>query len=164
MSGLTMDAVAVRAGVAKTTIYRRWDSKEAMVVDAVRRMAAPTSAIDTGSLRGDLEALAGQMVMVLAGTSAGRVIPAVVGALSHNAELAAAFRSSFVSERRAILAEIARRAKERGEIAAGVDTTLLPELLAGPLFMRLLVTGDPIDEAFVRRLLDRVLAALEVRP
>src|SRR5690606_20938492 len=94
MSGLTMDAVAARAGVAKTTIYRRWDSKEAMVVDAVRRMAAPTSAIDTGTLRGDLEALAGQMVRALAGTSAGRVIPAVVGALSHNAELAAAFRSS----------------------------------------------------------------------
>ncbi|MPZ98788.1 MAG: TetR family transcriptional regulator [Dehalococcoidia bacterium] len=163
MSAFTMDAVAARAGVAKTTIYRRWDTKEALIVDAVRRMAAPASPIDTGSLRGDLEALGAQMVTVLAVTPAGRLIPALVGELAHNEELAVAFRLSFVSERRAIVEAIAQRAKDRGEIAAGGDTSLLPELLAGPMFMRLLLTGDPIDEPFVGRLVERVLAAFEAR-
>ena len=157
--GLTVEGVAARAGVGKTTIYRRYPSKPDLVMAAAERMCAQKGPVaDTGSLRGDLLATAKSYRRLLTSTDAGRAIPATVAAAARNEELSRAHRE-FIARRRATSATIVHRAIDRGEVPADVDVDLVVDLVSAPLFYRVLVSGDPVDDAFIERLVSTVLRA-----
>jgi AcrR family transcriptional regulator len=164
---LSMDEIAARAHAGKGALYRRWPSKAALVVDAVaawRERFAPLSFPDTGSLRGDCEA-------AIAGLpdfddTVRRQIAVFVGlatAASHDPELRAGlFTTGLERPRRAVQAVLAR-AVERGEIPAGRDLTLVPDILMGLNTFRAL-QGEAPDRDFLRRVLDTVIYPLVTAP
>jgi AcrR family transcriptional regulator len=161
---LTMDAVAARARAGKATIYRRWDSKLNLVIDAVvqlvnRNIPQP----DTGSLDGDLRTFLLAFARFLSGP-AGKAAQALVGELPHEPELASAFRRGFLTGQRAVLLQVLERAENRGELAEDAPKKMIVELAGAALTYRLMLTGDPLDAAFVDRLVEQVLIPLAARP
>jgi AcrR family transcriptional regulator len=155
---LTMDAVAREAHASKATLYRRWESKPALVIDAlVRSKAAPhPEAPDTGSLREDLvQTFCG--AAGLANPSTTRVLAAVLTAISTDAEFAALFREQFVVPKIAVTRGIYERAIARGEIDASVDVDLIGPALAGILLHRAYLLGQAPDQAVIERVVDEVI-------
>ena len=153
--GVTMEGVAARAGVGKATVYRRWPSKSALVVDAVdtcREHALQPP--DTGSVREDLLAFVRGFMHHLRTSDAGRVMPALVAELARSPELASAFREGFVQPRRAKVLEALRRGIERGEVRDGVDAELVADGVVALLMHRFLVTGMEIDDELPARVVD----------
>jgi AcrR family transcriptional regulator len=153
--GVTMEGVAARAGVGKATVYRRWPSKSALVVDAIDACRESASrSPDTGSAREDLLAFVRAFMHHLRTSDAGRVMPALVAELSRSPELASAFREGFVQPRRAKVLEAVRRGVERGEVRAGVDPELVADGVVALLMHRFLVTGMEIDDDLPERVVD----------
>jgi AcrR family transcriptional regulator len=158
--GLTMEGVAARARVGKTTIYRRYPTRLDLLLAAAARLAEEKgNAQDTGSLRGDLLALVDAYLGMLAGTRAGRAIPAMVAATAKTPELADAYRE-FIAQRRKESAVPLERAISRGELPLDVDVELALDLLVAPLFYRALVWHEPADDAYVTTLVETVLRAV----
>jgi AcrR family transcriptional regulator len=158
--GLTIEGVAARAGVGKTTIYRRYPGRMDLLVAAADRLAEEKDAApDTGTLRGDLVALVDAYLGMLASTRAGRAIPAMVAAAARNPEVASAYRE-FIAQRRREAAEPIERAIRRGELAIDTDVGLVLDLLVAPLFYRSFVSLVPTDAAYRDDLVDAVLRAV----
>lgn len=161
--GLTMEAVATRAGVGKATLYRRYPGKAELVIRAASCLAAaeaPES--DTGSLRGDLQAIARNLVHLLTETVAGRCVPELVSAMPRCSQLAGE-HGRFVAARRHYTVRAVERAVARGEIAADADGELVADLLAGPIFYRHLVVRGRLDARYADRVADAVIAWLTDR-
>ena len=155
--GLTTNAVAERAGISKATMYRRWRSKEELVVDAVAALVSEITVPDTGSTREDLRALMAGAVAVYRGSVEARVMPSLVDAMSRDPELARAVREGFLAGRRSALRVVLERGVARGDLRADLDAELALDVLAGPLFYRLLVTGGPIDERLATGVAELIL-------
>jgi AcrR family transcriptional regulator len=155
---LTIDAVAARARCSKATIYRRWPGKTALVITAVRRYAGRplTAAPDTGSLRSDLLAALQEMRSSLLGQDAALILGLLM-AMRRDTELAAAVRDQVLDAKREVLGAAIDRAIARGDIPADAGSALLAEISSAVLLSRLLVTGEPLDDAFVQLLVDTVL-------
>lgn len=161
MTALTMEAVAARAGVAKTTLYRRWRSKESLALAVLGEMAAEQVPVpDLGDTRAELVHAVCDTAQTMTGTIAGRTIRGLVAALGDDPELAGEFRTTLVALRRREMARVVERGLARGQLRPGPHLSLIGELLVGPLFWRLLMTGDPLDDAFAEQLVDTVLAGL----
>jgi AcrR family transcriptional regulator len=160
---LTMDEIAARAHAGKGTLYRRWPSKAALVVDAVvawRAARAPVDPPDTGSLRGDAEAMvAGMQEFDASEQPMLGVLLGLVTAASRDGELAAALNANLLEIPRRALRQIFDRAVQRGEIPPGRDLSLVPDMLISLNLLRI-ITGQPIDRAFVRRVLTDVVLPL----
>ena len=156
-STLSLDSVARRAGVHKTTLYRRWGTREALVLEAMlERVSERVPVPDSGSLRSDLLALAGAAAATMTTAEGEAVVRAVAAAGSHDTALAAANRR-FWEERLGLDGEVVERAVARGEIPAGTEPRPVLEALLGPLYFRLLVTGERPDPPFVERIVDLVM-------
>ncbi|MUL47294.1 TetR/AcrR family transcriptional regulator [Mycobacterium sp. CBMA293] len=164
---MTMDDLATRAGVGKAAIYRRWSSKGEVVAEAIahwRRSLGPAPTPDTGTLRGDLDALvdaiheydAAEMNMF-------RVVIGVATAAMRDPVLSAALDDLVLSVPRQVLRSILDRAVTRGEISATRDVTLLPDAVLGLNILRM-ISGRPIDRIYVRRVLDDVVLPLATAP
>jgi AcrR family transcriptional regulator len=154
---LSVASVAERAGVHHTTIYRRWGTKSRLVLDAVleltrERIPAP----DLGSLRSDLQAYFEAMVSAFAQP---RIAALVRGLVAIPPDELAQERSAYWQDRFAVTGEIVQRAIARGELSAQGDSWRLVELIAGPLWMRALMTGLPVDGHFLTRAIDDALRA-----
>jgi AcrR family transcriptional regulator len=158
--GLTTAAVAQRAGISKATMYRRWRSKEALVVDAVASLVSEITIPDTGSLREDVRALLRDAVRLYADSRPGRLIPDLVSEMSRRPAVADAVRSGFLAQRRAALATVLDRARERGELRRDVDTDLCLDLLGGVVYYRFLVTGGPLNRRLADDLTDALMRAI----
>lgn len=154
-AGLSMDAVATRAGVSKASIYRRWASKEAMVLDAWQALVTPLTVPDTGTLRGDVETFLYDLAERMAASS-GDSLPHLLAAARANPELACALQA-YIQSRREPLTTLLRRARDRGELPDGLDLGLLQDCLVGPLMYRVLVSRAPVDRHFVDGVLALVL-------
>jgi len=153
--GLTIEGVAERAGVGKTTIYRRWASKLPLVVEAIR--ALPELKVpNTGTLRGDLRQILAALVKILRTSPLGPVLLHVAAESRSDPELREAV-SEHLALRRAPLLEVMRRALERGELPAGTDPDTLTELVAGPIVNRMLFATGPIDGRFIDVVIGTVL-------
>jgi len=159
--GVSIEGIAARAGVGKQTIYRWWPSKAALVLEAYLAGEDAVSHPDAaGSTRENVRALLSWLVAVLAEPTGGAVVVGLVAELPHDAGLADGFRRDVVPARREAMLTALERGRERGDIRAGADLELAVDELHGAVFYRLLLSGEPLDEAFVVRLADQVLAGL----
>jgi AcrR family transcriptional regulator len=155
--GLTTNAVAERAGISKATLYRRWRSKRELVVDAVAALVSDIGLPDTGTTHTDLLELMRNAVRVYSGSLEAGVMPGLIDAMSRDAELARAVRSTFLARRRAALRAVLERGVQRGDLRADLDVELALDVLGGPLFYRLLVTGGPIDDQLAEGVADLIV-------
>lgn len=159
MHAMSMDDLAQRVGVSKATIYRRWPSKERLVLDALNQAMLPFDLIDTGSLRGDLDDYLGELARRMSSGKASDVLPDLIAASVRDANLRASL-DEYVRHRRQPLQTILGRGLERGELAADTDVDVLIDALIGPFVYRRLLSHDRLDDDFVTRLLRTVLPAL----
>ena len=160
---LSMDDVACRAVVGKAAIYRRWPSKAVLVADAIahwRRRMGPVEPPNTGSVRGDIEALvAATPDLDDADSHMIRVVVGVATAAMHDPVLAAALDDLVLSTPRQVVRAVLDHAVARGEIPAGRDLSLIPDVALGLNVLRV-ITGRPIDRVYVRRVLEDVILPL----
>jgi AcrR family transcriptional regulator len=155
---LTIEAVAARAAVARTTVYRRWHARDELVLAvlddvAARLMPAP----NLGDTRADLIAVIDTAVRVLTSTPIGRLMAALVSELPRNAELAQAFRRHLVDVRRRELNAVLERGLARGDLRADVDTDAAPDLLIGPVYYRVLLAGQRPGRRYAEQVVDAFL-------
>jgi AcrR family transcriptional regulator len=159
LEALTMEGVAARAGVSKNTVYRRFPNKLDLVVSAVRcytNVGAPPP--DTGTTRGDVQALVDDLVAIVTATPMGRMLPILVAARTRTPELDLAY-SEIVADKRARSAAVVRRGITRGDFRPDVDIDLVVDAFVSPVFYRLLVTNAPLDETFRTAVVDAALRA-----
>ena len=145
LKGLTIEAVAARAGVGKTTIYRRWKTKNELVVAAVEHLRPFGAPPDTGSLLGDLEALVAHQRERLEASELPRVIPRVLGEALEDPELHAEIVERAVNPIREILAQLVRRAIERGELREDLDVDTTVDVLHAIPVYKLLMAGGAME-------------------
>jgi AcrR family transcriptional regulator len=159
---LTIEEIAQRAGVAKTTIYRRWPSKgtlvfEAFATDYLNRLPLQ----DTGSLRGDLLALLRSFVKLVKGTVTGRTLVGLIAEVQRDPELAGIWRERFVGPVRAQHRVMFERAVERGEATPDTDPEVLLDLVFGSAYHRLLQSHLSLSDRFAQAVVDIVVAGVQ---
>jgi AcrR family transcriptional regulator len=162
--GLSMEAVRLRSGVGKATIYRRWKSKQELAADAVRHLNQDLSAPDTGSLMGDFAGLA-----QTAGQAAGRMNFQVVAArllaeAANDPELHRIFYENLVERRRQIIGHVIARAQVRGEVRSDVDAEVAVDMIVGPMIYRALIAQEDPAELAARAVLYLGTALEGLRP
>ncbi len=156
INGMSMDDLAQRAGVSKATIYRRWPSKEALVLDALAHGIRPFDLADTGSLHADLEAYLHELSERMCTGSTSDVLPDLISAAARDAALRESL-DEWVRNRRQPLNVILGRAVQRGDLAADVDVGIVIDSLIGAFMYRRLLSGAPLDGDFVDRLISTIL-------
>ncbi|MDT3400101.1 TetR/AcrR family transcriptional regulator [Streptomyces sp. B1866] len=164
-AGVTIEGIAAKAGVAKQTIYRWWSSKTDILLDALVDDAAehldPTDLGDLGrDLRQHLRRLAG----FLTGSDPGEVVKALIGQAQHDPAVAAALRDRYLGRQRDRDRKPFERALGRGELPPGLDVDAALDQLVGPVYYRVLVTGQSVDAAFTDALVDALLDRAERAP
>jgi AcrR family transcriptional regulator len=157
-AGLTVAEVARRAGVSKPAVYRRWAQKSQLVVEAMVTQMPLRVPPDTGSTVEDLLALTNQLLTTLTQTPLGRVLPGLVAEMAADPDLAASYRGLVVEPTRRLWRAAVEAGIARGDLVADTDVELVLDVLSGPLYVRLLITGDAIDPNFARAGVDLVLA------
>jgi AcrR family transcriptional regulator len=157
---LTMDAVASEAGVGKATIYRRWRTKQDLVVDTISELnRAEATTPDTGSVEGDLQAMMRQMVSMITGPT-GAATLSLLSTIPRQPALADAFRNGPLAVWRQSFQEIWDRAEQRGEVRAGLARSTVAETTSALMVQRWLLTGEPVDEAYADEVLSTVVMPL----
>ncbi len=136
LGGLSMEGIAARAGVSKATIYRRWDSKEDLLVDAIATLVHEVEVPDSGDIRGDLVTAIAGMHRFVSDTRAGEVFPWLVGEIARGSEVGLRYAGSVVGPRRAMMAQLIAHAVERGAIRGDLDVELAVDMLTGPVIIR----------------------------
>lgn len=154
---VSVDAIAERSGVSKATIYRHWDTRQAIILDALDHMKARHDLPDTGSLRGDLVDLLSQLVAHVASPAAS-VFASLVGASEHDPELAS-MRQAFARARSDTVRRLIARGIERGELPSDIDVEVLLASLVGPIFYMRLARGEAVPAHWPAAIVEAVLAA-----
>ncbi len=159
---LTVEGVAARAGVAKTTIYRRYRSKTdlalAVLIDMVGDVSTQPYVEDTAT---ELIALVNKTVTLMATTVLGRIMKGLVSEIAADPELAHVYRERVVSQRVADVRVLVERGIARGELRADLDPEMVTDLLLGPIYYRLFLSGSPMDDDFGKRLVTGLMPALK---
>ncbi|MEU1709668.1 TetR/AcrR family transcriptional regulator [Streptomyces sp. NPDC005706] len=170
-SGLTLSDVATRAGVAKTTLYRRWAGKHELVVDAVAELFDELELPDRGSLAADIEGVVLQFAAILARPEARSGLMAVVAEATRDDALRERIRASIVDRQMRLVLEGRARAQRRGELPPDPDPAessrtvdLIFDMVAGAVVHRTLVSGKPADEAWVHSFTRVLLLGLTAQP
>lgn len=160
-AALTVENVARRAGVHKTTVYRRWNDRDSLIIDALGEQIAQDIPIpDTGAFEADLQALAGAFVRWATSNSGQAILAAMLSDAVRLPEIAEARRRIF--QGRVQRAEgVIRRAIERGEVPADTDPEQVIKSLVAPLYLSLLITGDRLDKRTADRAAAATVAAVE---
>lgn len=154
---MTMDAVAARARASKATIYRTWPDKPRLVAESLAHHFAVTAELpDTGSLRGDLLALAGA-ACDLANSADGEVIAGVMTAAAHDPYLSHTVRECTYEQKHMLHETVLNRAVDRAEVSPGTSAHLLHEVLQALVLARRLVDCKPLDQQFALHVVDDVL-------
>jgi AcrR family transcriptional regulator len=156
LSGVSVDEVSRRSGVAKTTIYRHWPSREALLLDACSQLSTRPPVPDTGNLRSDLELLAtGAAVRLQQPWST--VLPSIVDAAERDKDLAQ-LQSRIHAQMRGAFVTAIERGVERGELPKSLDVRELVASIVGPILYRRFFSRERLDEAFAKNVVQRALA------
>ncbi len=156
VAGLSMDLLAHRAGVGKATIYRRWDSKEALILDTLRMMSTPIPVPDEGSVRADLLTYMEAVIEYFAPGRGSDTLPHLIEASCYDEQLRASL-DDYLRERQSTTRLLLHRGIERGELPATTDVDLITDVILAPFFYRHLLTGAPVDGDFIHRLVEFAL-------
>ncbi|MDC8756850.1 TetR/AcrR family transcriptional regulator [Janthinobacterium fluminis] len=161
-SGVTMEALAAKAGVGKPTVYRWWPDRHAVTMAAL--MEAPAPDAGGAAAQAPLQALAQQLQGIVAtlASRTGRNVATLIAAADPHTELSKAFRNHFVLARRTEGRALLLRAVAAGEVRADLDLEVALDLIYGPLFFRLLLGHAPLDAAFAASLAATLLRGLHV--
>ena len=158
---LTIEGIATRAGVGKTTIYRRWPNKASIVLDAFFEDLSPSVSFpDTGNAREDMRRHLKKFVKELNGPL-GCKISMLLANGQFDEEMADAFRMQWIEPRRDEARQVIQRGIERGEIRQNVDPELLVDALYGPIYFRLLAGHAPLTQNFAESLTELVMSGLD---
>ncbi|MFL6114760.1 MAG: TetR/AcrR family transcriptional regulator [Catenulispora sp.] len=157
---LTIAAVAERAGVAKSTLYRRWPGKADLVVDAMAELFSHLEVADRGSMLQDALATVGQYVELLQLPETQAALLALVAEADRDCSLREKVRSQVIDPQRRLVHEAWDRARTRGEVAGKTDVDLVFDMISGTLVHRILIKGEPVDDAYLTRLVSVVLTGL----
>ncbi len=155
-AGLSIEAVAARAGVGRPTVYRRWPSKMELVIDAVLRLAPPLTVDHSGDPLTDLKELVARLIVDMTSAPIGRAILALTGDAGTHTDLAQRLTKDYLTPRRDALLAILRDAVAAGELPRDLDLDLTLDLMLGAPTYRWLTTGRPVDQKAARAIVDAV--------
>ncbi|WP_297424760.1 TetR/AcrR family transcriptional regulator [Clostridium sp.] len=160
---VTIEKIAERAGVSKATIYKWWPNKAAVVMDAffdaaVVRLPIP----DTGSVVEDMIIQVWNLSKFFLSRE-GKVINEIIAEGQYDQKLAETYRTVYFKPRRLDSKYILERGISRSELKKELDIELTMDLIFGPLFYRLLITGDEVDETFIKNLIKNVFEGIKLR-
>jgi len=158
-SGVSVDEVARRSGVAKTTIYRHWPSRESLLLDACSQLSTRPPVPDTGRLRTDLETLACGAAIRLQQPWA-TVLPSIIDAGERDKELAK-LQAGIHAQMRGAFVAVVERGQERGELPRTHDARELVASIIGPILYRRFFSRESLDEAIAKRVVERALRAAD---
>ncbi|MFZ2012695.1 MAG: TetR/AcrR family transcriptional regulator [Nocardioides sp.] len=165
VKGLTIEGVSARTGIAKTTLYRRWRSKEDLALAVVLDMARTAVAAPVhDDIRQALISYLAAATTILRTTLMGRVMQGLASDLATDPDMANAFRTEVVTLRHTRLTELVRRGVDTGQLRTDVDVAILQDLLFGPIYYRLLFSGTPLEEDLAERIVDAVLPSIAAHP
>jgi AcrR family transcriptional regulator len=157
VGGFTVDEVARRSGVAKTTIYRHWPTRAALVIDACSQISAEQEAPDTGSLESDVTAILANIAHLLSTARWSSVLPSIIDIAERDPEFAD-IHSRIQHGHAAPLREVLDRAAGRGELTTAADRSTMIAALLGPLFYRRWFSREPIDDQFIKTIARNVIS------
>ena len=156
----TADAIAERAGASKATIYRWWQNKAAVLIEALRERVAKESPFpQTGDVIEDIHRQLQNFIALLTGRH-GRIFKAFIAAAQSDPDFAEAFRSVWIQPRRAEAKSVLEHHKMRGSLAEDLDLDILLDLIYGPIYFRLLAGHAPLTPEFARATADLALRGL----
>jgi AcrR family transcriptional regulator len=162
---VTVDAVARASGVSRSTIYRHWSSRNALVLDAFTSYVdESTEVADTGDAIADLRTYLLKLAFHLSVGGVGPIVTRLISDSLVDQEFAESFRAKVIEPRRRVFLQILLRGQQRGQIRRDVDLRSAVDALYGSLHHRLLMTGQPIDAPFASALTDFARLGLAVRP
>jgi AcrR family transcriptional regulator len=155
---MSIDAIAARAGVGKTTIYRRYASKDELVADAIESIREEIVIPDTGNLQGDLDALVQNAAQITLNPLGRQAVAMIISSASSNAQFAQIYWTKYLQPRRKTFAIVLERAKARDEIPADLDSDLVFDTMSGIMLYALIF--QPTSESwagYVHRALSLLL-------
>ena len=156
--GLSIEAVALRSGVAKTTVYRRWPTRDSLVADALDSRSDRDDPVpDTGSLRGDLKQFCDGVLAKLTSNHGKAMLKSLVAAVDQSPAIVAMVER-YWRERRDVGGLIVQRWVSRGVLPPETEADLMVEALIAPIYLRVLLPGGPLTGDLLERFIDLVLA------
>ena len=156
LGGVSVDEVARRSGVAKTTIYRHWPTRSDLLMEACSQLGTEQEVPDTGSVEGDISTLLTNLAELLLTARWASVVPSVIDAAERDADIAA-IHSRLQRGHARPFQEVITRAKRNGEISRNVDSAAMIAALIGPLFYRRWFSREPLDDNVVKDVVKRVI-------
>lgn len=158
---MSIEAIASRAGVGKTTIYRRYTSKEELVADAIENLRNDLTLPNTGSFWGDMDILINHAAQKIDSPLGRQTLALIVSTASSNPQFAEVYWTKYTKVRREALSKVLKRAKSRGEIHKDADIELVIDLLSGSLYYALIFKPitEPV-EAYMRRTMNLLLKGI----
>jgi AcrR family transcriptional regulator len=158
---LSIEAVARRAGVGKTAVYRRWDSKLEMVLEIVGDAAEQSLPLpDTGSLRGDVSVLLRIVARALSHPLASQIIPDLLAEAARNPQLGETLSQALLRNQRTVVSDVIGRAVARDELPTSVDPDVAVDLLLGPIYWRMAIARTPQPKEYLAHLAEAIAASL----
>ncbi|MFV0256942.1 MAG: TetR/AcrR family transcriptional regulator [Acidimicrobiales bacterium] len=162
VEGLTIEEVAQRSGVAKSTIYRRWPERASLIIDTVQSVFAHVVAPDTGSLRGDLDAYFELMTAADLSGRVGRLMPSLTASAARDPEISAAL-DRLADERERPVRIIMERAVARGELPDDLDFDVVMGTVIGPIVFHKMIRRASVTPGYAAGCLDVALRGLGAR-
>jgi AcrR family transcriptional regulator len=156
LGGVSIEAVSKRSGVAKTTIYRHWPSRTALLLDACSKMGTKPEMPETGNLRGDVSAIVFYMAGRLQSLRWSSALPSIIDAAEREKDIAA-LHSKLHAGFMAPLYTVLERAQKKGELPRSINISHMVARIVGPLFYRRWFSREALDEEFVRNIIEGAL-------
>jgi AcrR family transcriptional regulator len=161
IEGTSMDAIAAEAGVSKATVYKHWQNKDALLVDAIRDQSLQMPAFDSGNTRQDLLDLLAYLAQNTKSDELAKLWPRVMSYSASNAAFAKVLHERLFDERKESLATMLKRAAEAGDLVPGIEPDLAADLLIGPIMRRRFITNNNVPKDLPEKVVEAFYRAFK---